>query len=106
MFAAYQAYAWWHDARIVAGAPNTIRFYAHAVWTPPGGWLPWVASAVVGTYVLLAYASTEAFPGRRLRTTRRSAGHERAVVVLAAVDATMRQHGPGCARPGRVDDDQ
>lgn len=80
LFAAYQAYAWWHDARIVAGAANTIRFYAHAVWSPPGGWLPWVASAVVGTYALLAYASTEAFPGRRRRTTRRSAGHERAAV--------------------------
>jgi Predicted membrane protein (DUF2142) len=59
LIAAFQAYAWWYDARIVAGAPSTIRFYAYAKWTPPGGWLPWIGFAVFGTAAMLVFASTE-----------------------------------------------
>jgi hypothetical protein len=53
----FQAYAWWFNARNSAGAPNTIRFYAHATWSPPLGWGPWIASASLGVGALLAFAT-------------------------------------------------
>ncbi len=56
LVAGFQAYAWWFNASAVAGVPNTIPFYAHAVWSPPLGWWPWIASAAVGTSALLAFA--------------------------------------------------
>jgi hypothetical protein len=62
LVAVFQAYAWWFDARVVAGAPGTIRFYAHATWSPPMGWLPWIAAAGLGTAALLGFAAAE---GRR-----------------------------------------
>ena len=65
LVAAFQAYAWWYDARFVAGAPGTIRFYAHAIWRPPMGWLPWVGLAGLGILLLLVFASTEGFGGPR-----------------------------------------
>lgn len=70
LMAAFQGYAWWQDARSVAGAPHTTRFYAYATWTPPGGWLPWVAAAVLGTVALLLFATTEGLAGVRLQTAR------------------------------------
>jgi Predicted membrane protein (DUF2142) len=63
LLAVFQAYAWWYDARDVAGAPGTIRFYAHASWSPPGGWLPWIAFALAGTAALLAFAAIEGLRG-------------------------------------------
>lgn len=66
-FAAFQGYAWWENARFVAGAPRTIRFYAHATWHPPGGWLPWLMLAALGTVVLLLFASTEGIKGLTLQ---------------------------------------
>ena len=60
LMALFQAYAWWYSARTAAGAAHTIRFYAHATWTPPFGWLPWIASAGLGTVALLIFAATEA----------------------------------------------
>jgi hypothetical protein len=67
LVAVFQAYAWWADARVVAGAPNTLRFYAHATWSPPMGWLPWIAAVGLGTAALLAFAASEAVSGIRLR---------------------------------------
>jgi hypothetical protein len=60
--ALFQAYAWWYDARAVAGAPGTLRFYAHAIWSPPLGWLPWIAVAALGTLALLWAAWLSAGP--------------------------------------------
>jgi hypothetical protein len=58
--AVFQAYAWWFNAKAAAGAPGTIRFYAHAAWNPPLGWLPWIAVAGLGTVALLSFAGSEA----------------------------------------------
>jgi predicted membrane protein DUF2142 len=51
--ALFQAYAWWYDARDAAGAPGTLRFYAHATWSPPLGWIVWIVVAALGTLALL-----------------------------------------------------
>jgi hypothetical protein len=53
-----QGYAWWYDARDVAGAPGALRFYAHATWSPPLGWIPWIVVAALGVLALLAFAVT------------------------------------------------
>jgi len=69
VIALLQGYAWWYSARVAAGQPRAILFYAHAVWSPPLGWLPWVALAALGTVALLGFAATEALDrasGRRL----------------------------------------
>lgn len=70
LVAVLQAYAWWYDARMVAGAPGTIRFYAHATWSPPMGWLPWIVAAGLGTAALLAFAVAEGFAGLSLHPAR------------------------------------
>ena len=71
--AGFQAYAWWFNASVVAGAPNTISFYAHARWSPPLGWWPWIASAAVGTAALLAFAMLGTLASRApLATSSRS----------------------------------
>jgi Predicted membrane protein (DUF2142) len=59
LVALFQAYAWWLSARVAGGAPHTIRFYAHATWRPPSGWLLWIAIGVVGTFATLAFAASE-----------------------------------------------
>jgi hypothetical protein len=46
----------WADARATAGASATLRFYAHAVWSPPLGWGPWIAIAAGGVLLLLGAA--------------------------------------------------
>jgi hypothetical protein len=69
--AVFQAYAWWISARAAAGAPGTLRFYAHATWSPPLGWAPWIAAALLGTLALLAFAAGEVLgrpPGLESRT--------------------------------------
>ncbi len=58
--AVIQGYAWWLNARANAGMPGTIRFYAHALWTPPLGWILWVAVAALGTLGLLLFAVCQA----------------------------------------------
>jgi hypothetical protein len=55
--AVFQAYAWWYNARDSAGAPGTDRFYAYAHWSPPLGWLLWIAVAGLGTVALIAAAA-------------------------------------------------
>jgi hypothetical protein len=40
LFAGFHAYAWWFNASESAGAPHTIRFYAHALWSRPLGMPP------------------------------------------------------------------
>lgn len=56
LVACCQAYAWWDNARAASGASGTIRFYAHAVWSPPLDWGPWIAVAAAGALCLLAAA--------------------------------------------------
>ena len=51
LIALYQGYAWWFNARASAEAPGTIRFYAHALWTPPVGW---VAPVLVASGAMIA----------------------------------------------------
>jgi Predicted membrane protein (DUF2142) len=77
LIAGFQAYAWWYDASNVAGAPRGLRFYAHAAWSPPLGWLPWTAVAALGTLALLAFAATETFgrSGPGLAPAGRPIGH-------------------------------
>jgi hypothetical protein len=56
VIAGVQLYAWWYDARAAADALGTIRFYAHAAWSPPLGWGPWIAVAALGALCLLLAA--------------------------------------------------
>ena len=60
--ALFQVYAWWYDAADTAGAHGALRFYAHARWNPPLGWLPWIAVVILGGVALLrsAWLSSEA----------------------------------------------
>jgi hypothetical protein len=57
VIAVVQGYAWWYDARATADARGTIRFYAHAVWSPPLGWGPWIVVAALGAICLLGAAA-------------------------------------------------
>ena len=53
--ASIQLLAWWLEARRLAvGTDGPFFFLADAVWDPPGGWLPWVLTMLLGT---VAYAS-------------------------------------------------
>jgi hypothetical protein len=51
---AFQAYAWWFNARAMAGGPHRIRFFDHAVWSPPGTWTPWIVLAGLGALAVAA----------------------------------------------------
>ncbi len=53
----FQLVAWWINARDSAGAPHSLLFFDHAVWSPPLGWGPWVALAALGAAALLCCAS-------------------------------------------------
>jgi hypothetical protein len=77
LVALFQGYAWWLSARAAAGAPHIIRFFAHAAWSPPFGWMPWILSAGAGTLALLIFAVNEGLGGRLLRPSPR----KRAVLV-------------------------
>jgi len=57
LVAGFRAYAWWFNAAAVAGAPSTIPFWAHARWSPPLGWWPWITITALGTAALLAFAA-------------------------------------------------
>ncbi len=61
--AVFQGYAWWINARYSAGAPHTIRFYAHALWKPPLGWGLWIALALLGMLTLLGVGLAQGFRG-------------------------------------------
>lgn len=65
VIALFQAYAWWFNARETAGAPHTLRFYVHATWSPPLGWIPWIVIATFGTAALLAFAASVTLTGSR-----------------------------------------
>jgi hypothetical protein len=60
IIALFQGYAWWYNARTTAGAPGTIRFYAHATYAPPLGWGPWIAFAAAGVLAIVSFAATQA----------------------------------------------
>lgn len=68
--ALFQAYAWWYNAKAAAGAAQFILFYAHATWSPPLGWWPWIILAALGSLSLLAFAAWEPLRGFRLRPVR------------------------------------
>jgi Predicted membrane protein (DUF2142) len=68
LIAVLQAYAWWYNARNVAGAPDTVRFYAHALWSPPLGWVPLIVMVALGTISLLGFAVREALRGSQPQT--------------------------------------
>lgn len=67
LVAIFQGYAWWFDARAVAGAPGTLRFYAHATWKPPLGWLTWITIAALGVVALLWCAGSSLIDAARRR---------------------------------------
>jgi hypothetical protein len=74
VIAILQGYAWWYDARKAAGAPATLRFYAHAAWSPPLGWIPWIVVAALGVLALLAFSAVATLgPGRDRRSPPRAA---------------------------------
>jgi hypothetical protein len=57
-FALVNAVALLSDARRFAvGSHGPIVFWQHALWTPPGGWWPWLALIVVGTVLVLAWTA-------------------------------------------------
>jgi Predicted membrane protein (DUF2142) len=67
---AFQAYAWWFNARAMAGAPHTIGFFDHAAWTPPGTWTPWVVIAGLGAVALAANGYWLTMPTSRVIEAR------------------------------------
>lgn len=66
VIAGFQAYAWWYAAGIEAGAARELRFYAHASWSPPLGWITWLVVGALGVAALLTGALSVA-----LRATQR-----------------------------------
>lgn len=57
--AGFQGYAWFISARAAAGGADHVRFYLHAAWSPPLGWLPWIVLAALGTLALFLFALGE-----------------------------------------------
>ncbi|MFZ0090520.1 MAG: DUF2142 domain-containing protein [Solirubrobacteraceae bacterium] len=55
LVACFQAYAWWFNARVAAGAPHSVRFYVHPSWSPPLGWWPWIAITALGAAALFTF---------------------------------------------------
>ncbi|MDQ2761491.1 MAG: DUF2142 domain-containing protein [Actinomycetota bacterium] len=64
--AAFQGYSWWVNARHSAGAPQTLRFYVHALWVPPSGWAPWITLALLGMFMLLGLGVAQGLRGKPL----------------------------------------
>ncbi len=52
--AVLQLVAWWVNAAAAAGRPRTSFFPDHAAWSPPLGWDPWLAVAVIACLLLAA----------------------------------------------------
>jgi hypothetical protein len=61
LIAVFQLYAWWINARQSAGEPHSFWFLSHPLWSPPLGWWPWTALAVVGAGLLAGAAIALAF---------------------------------------------
>jgi hypothetical protein len=58
--AAIHLLAWWLSARRLAvGTDGPLFFLTDPAWEPPGGWLPWVLTMLVGT---VAYALVAVLP--------------------------------------------
>jgi hypothetical protein len=57
--ALFQGYAWWINARAMAGAPGTLLFYKHATWSPPLGWAPWIVLALLAMISFALFAVSE-----------------------------------------------
>jgi hypothetical protein len=43
---------WWNGRRQAVGDAGPLFFPAHAQWSPPAGWWPWFAAAVLGSLLL------------------------------------------------------
>jgi hypothetical protein len=66
--AVMQPIAWYVNARIYAvGGAGPTWFLAHPAWSPPGGWWPWLITAVLGGSCLAAISLSAAadLRGRR-----------------------------------------
>jgi hypothetical protein len=58
--AAIQLLAWWlASRRLAVGTDGPLFFLSDPAWEPPGGWLPWVLTMLLGT---VAYASVAMWP--------------------------------------------
>jgi hypothetical protein len=70
VIAAFQAYAWWYNARAMAVGQGGILFYRNATWSPPLGWGPWIGAAAIGALALMTFALTEVRSPQRSSATR------------------------------------
>jgi hypothetical protein len=67
--ALFQLFAWWENARTMAGLPNSGWFLSSPPWSPPAGWAPWAALAALGVAAMLVVAFTfSASYGHRRRS--------------------------------------
>lgn len=58
--AAIQLLAWWlASRRLAVGTDGPLFFLSDPAWEPPGGWLPWLFTMLLGTVV---YASVAMWP--------------------------------------------
>jgi hypothetical protein len=58
--AAIQLLAWWlASRRLAVGTDGPLFFLSDPAWEPPGGWLPWGLTMLLGT---VAYASVAIWP--------------------------------------------
>ncbi len=58
--AGFQLFAWWINARDWASEPDALWFLSHPHWSPPLGWGPWTAMALIGAALLVGFAVGEA----------------------------------------------
>lgn len=56
IIALFQLFAWWENARTMAGLPHAGWFFSHPAWSPPAGWIPWTVLAALGTAAILAFS--------------------------------------------------
>jgi Predicted membrane protein (DUF2142) len=63
--AVIQFVAWYYNARRSAvGTGGSLLFASHAMWSPPLGWVPWLAVAACGALVLLSVPLSRLAPAR------------------------------------------
>jgi hypothetical protein len=45
------------ERRFAVGAHGALLFWRHPLWSPPGGWWPWLALMLVGTVLVLVWTA-------------------------------------------------